>query len=558
MCKILHILYLISNLKGGITMKNVMSILNEKYDNSHDQYPEFEQVLKNNFNAALERGKQLFTTDSQGLYEAYLRNLPAEARQHYTCNACRHFIEKFGGLVVILDDGSIESAMWGENDVPDFFSKSVDAMRSIVLKSKVNGVFISGQQILGLPVTGEWSHYSVTLPADMIRRLNGDRLKTADQIMAEKYEDFKMLKAAIIEYPLKIVNTALQLLQSEALYRSEKCLGVAQWFAELHVNLSKTKNKTKADNTIWKAVATAPVGFCHIRSSMIGTLLDDIAAGMSFDMVSRRFADKMHPLQYQRPQAAPSAGNIAQAEKIVEKLGIQYSLVRRFARVEEIEKIWMPKKYMEQPQANGVFSHLKPKDAPKELPEMELPTTIMTWVKFLEKVLPTAESIEYLVKSRSDNYAAILTAAYDDAPPIIQWDNEEKRNPFSWYLYHGGSYCSRWQLKPGYCNVTAIALQPSMWYEENEHHSKSVFFILEEAKDSGYKGAGNALFPNILKSELREIRSTIESYSKSAEIEGYEDASACGIRLQYGNDWDATFRVKTTTGIATYKLDRWD
>lgn len=53
---------------------------------------------------------------------------------------------------------------------------------------------------------------------------------------------------------------------------------------------------------------------------MIGTLLDDIASGMSFDSVSRRFAEKMHPLQYQRPQAAPSAGNIAQAEKIVEKL----------------------------------------------------------------------------------------------------------------------------------------------------------------------------------------------------------------------------------------------
>lgn len=34
----------------------------------------------------------------------------------------------------------------------------------------------------------------------------------------------------------------------------------------------------------------------------------------------------MNPLQYQRPQAAPSAGNVAQAERIVEKLGIANSL----------------------------------------------------------------------------------------------------------------------------------------------------------------------------------------------------------------------------------------
>jgi hypothetical protein len=53
---------------------------------------------------------------------------------------------------------------------------------------------------------------------------------------------------------------------------------------------------------------------------MIGTLLEDIEEGLDFGDVSRKFASKMHPLQYQRPQAAPSVGNIEESEKIVAKL----------------------------------------------------------------------------------------------------------------------------------------------------------------------------------------------------------------------------------------------
>jgi hypothetical protein len=97
-----------------------------------------------------------------------------------------------------------------------------------------------------------------------------------------------------------------------------------------------------------------------------------------------------------------------------------------------------------------------------------------------------------------------------------------------------------------------------MWQDGFDHQGKSVFLILDGAKDDRKYNSGNALFPETLKAELREIRSTIEAYSQSAEIFGYEEASACGIRLQYGSDWNATVRVTTDMGVATYNLDRWD
>lgn len=519
-----------------------------------DCYPEFLESLENCFRSTVGQNTKLFTTNCGELFDLFLDNLPTEARQHYTCTACRRFVNNYGGLVTISDVGEIASVLWDEKNTPQFFVAAVKTMKTIVLKSKVTGVFISGDVVLGYPVTGKWQHMSALLPSTLVYH---SKLKTANQLMAEKREDFRILITGLLEYPIEAVEQALILLKTESLYRSEKCLGVAEWLRGLHISRSNTKNSRIRDNLAWLAVGTAPTGYCHVKSSMIGTLLDDIITELPFSEVSRKFAEKMNPLHYQRPQAAPTAGNIKQAEAIVEKLGIQKSLVRRFARLEELNTVWKPKVRSEKLRGTGMFAHLEAKNQKEKPKQMEIPAITITWEKFARTVLPLAENIEFLIKD-IDNFSAILTAAHKDAPPILQWDSLERRNPFSHYVYNGGSPYTRWGLSRGYCDVTGICFQPSEWYGNFSNQGKSVSFILEGAKDSSYKTCGNALFPETLKSELREIRSTIESFSKNAIIEGYEEASACGIRLQSGEKLDATFRVTTSTGTAIYKLDRWD
>lgn len=542
----------------------------DDYDNSHDHYPEFEQLVKDHFKL-ISTNEKLFTTDATGLYEAYLDNLPEEARQQYRCNACKHFIENYGGLVSISEHESLEGeifpVMWDTDGAPKFFKNSVRAMKDIIYKSRVTGIFVSEVETLGNPISRvqisgtpaviEWSHLSVTLPKSKVYQ---GKLRDAHQYQSEKLEDFRLLSNSLSDYPIEIVQQALNILQSETLFNSEKCLGVTKWFMDLHTRCASTKNNRIKENFIWLAVASAPVGYCHIKNTMIGTLLDDINDQLSFESIRARFMEKMDPLRYQRPQAGPTKGNIEQAEKIVEKLGIQTSLVRRFARVEELKKLWTPTEEEDKEQKKeGVFSHLIPKNKIQQ-PDIDIPEIRMTWRKFLENVIPTAKEIEYFVKSGSANYSAILTAAHDDAPPILQWDSEEKRNPFSWYVYHGGTSHAQWGLSYGFTKVTAIVLQPSMWYGDFTHHGKGLFFILEGAKDSCYEGNGNALFPSLLKSELKEISSVIEAYSHSAKIEGFDEASACGIKLEYGHDqtWNAVLRVTTDIGVTKYLLDRWD
>src|SRR5207253_1562968 len=45
--------------------------------------------------------------------------------------------------------------------------------------------------------------------------------------------------------------------------------------------------------------------------------------------------------------------------------------------------------------------------------------------------------IELQVPGSSGHFMALITATRPEAPPILQWDSEERRNPVSWY-YHSG------------------------------------------------------------------------------------------------------------------------
>lgn len=155
----------------------------------------------------------------------------------------------------------------------------------------------------------------------------------------------------------------------------------------------------------------------------------------------------------------------------------------------------------------------------------------------------------------------MVTARNAKAPPILQWDSVEKRNPVSSYVYHGGSTPERWNLAPnGYHPVTAVALQPSMWDASRSfsHQGSTVVFLLEGAKDTEYQ-KGGGFFPETLKSEYHEIRATIEAYTKGAVIADRDKAEACGISLSKGGSWDLSFRVTAKDGVSiVYKLDRWD
>lgn len=526
-----------------------------------DGYADLERTVA--ARVAAENGP-LFETAAADLFETYLAGIPAGRRQHYRCNCCRRFIERYGGLVTIGEDGNTESILWNVGDLPDFFRESAACLYARVERSKVTGVFLSSDSTWGTPSSVDekrgvrWSHLSATNPS-----VFKHALKTAPQMMAEKREDYITLKRGLDEFSIDAVRQAVRVLDADALSRGEKTLGVAKWLLALHESIAAKRGQVR-DNLVWRAAATAPPGWCHVSSTMISTLLEDIVAGMDFDAVSRRWASKMHPLQYQRPTAPPSAGAIAQAEKIVAELKTAGALERRFARLEEIQNpLWLPRdvKPVEQQKSGGVFGHLR-QDAAK-VRAVELPAQRMTWVKFRDTVLPSACKLEFHVPHWSAAYCGVVTAVNADAPPILQWDGlaGHPRNPVSWYFYYGYSPGSRWSLSEGaWCGVNAVCLSPAHWQEPTKftHHGEFALFVLDGCRDTNASVHGG-FFPECLRSEYHGVRSVMEAYARNAAVSGALEATANGVAFQKGSV--QTLRVRATDaagGESEYDIDRWD
>ncbi len=526
----------------------MISICQIEKTGNYDDY-QFESLVKriqDRFIKNIQTNGPLFTTNNSDIWGSYLNSF--SDRQYHNCNACKNFILRYGTLVVVDNEGRAIPAMWDSRDAECDEKQAIISMQKSFDKSKITGVFLSNNRVWGTPKTGQWKHFYVKPTSGVIY---DGVVNTPDQVMAEKKEDFKNIIRAIREFSPEIVNTALSLLKMDTLYMGEKVLGPVQWLNDLIESISKKTGKQRT-NLIWKAVALAPRGFCHPRSSMAGTLLEDIASGIDFEVAARRFKEKMNPLRYQRPQAAPTKGNIERAEKIVEKLGIKDSLRRRFARIDEIKPIWQPKEIEQNSNVTGIFSHLKQKGT---VTNQDVPVSVITWEKFSKNILPECASIQYMVRNR-DNFAALLTSAVDGAPPILKWDSIEERNPFSYYVYNHWSLANDWRLKHGHLvDVTAITNTPAEWGTRLDHYTKGIIFILSGAVDT--KDSGLAIFPDALKSELHEIRSTIEAFSKSGKIEGRENASACGVMMAGRDEFNGVIRVKTLSGIiASYKIDR--
>jgi hypothetical protein len=517
------------------------------------RYERFLRSIQERFDAVALPTVPLFTTDADGLFDAYLATFPETDRQHYNCNACRRFLDTFGGIVAVdPSTGAIVPALWDDE------SDASRELARLVRKSKITGAAVFDVGVWGQPKTGEWSHMAVRPPARLVYR--STKIKNASQHAAEKREEHGMICRGLAEFPIEAVQQAVTMLETDALYRSEKVLGVATWLRDLHGK----RTQPRGANLVWLATATAPVGFAHVRSSMIGTLLEDIVAGLPFDEVARKFRAKMAPTAYQRPQAAPSAGAIAQAEKVFAEMGLAPSLVRRFARLSEVVALWKPAPHVDdKPAAGGVFGHIAAKGAAPKVgtSRADLPPIVMTWAKFARTVLPNATAMEFKTPA-AGGYFAFLTASDADAPPILQWDRIEKRNPVSMYVYSGGSSANQWKLPAAsWVQVTALANRPSRWDPEAkaDHHGDALFFVLTGAVDTR-DTAGNALFPETLRSELHGVRSVIEAYSRTAKIEGRDVADACGICYSSPGLWaDCVVRVTDAQGITVvYRIDRWD
>lgn len=458
---------------------------------------------------------QLFMTNVHNLFDTYLSNIPESSRQHYNCNCCKRFIENYGGLVTISPISGEKIPLLWKLSPNRFFEEATVSMNRRVSFAKINGVFYSGDITWGRPTTGEWTHLHGHNP-----KVYSDALLSDYQKMAEKREEYVMLQRAMTEFPIEAVKQAVRVLNADALTQSEIATNIANWFLKL-LELPKPKNDSRS-NLIWLAVAQAPAGWCHIKTTMLGTLLSDIVAGLDFESIKHKWSQKVHPLEYRRPTTI-SEGNIEQANQAFEKLNLTEALKRRFADLSDVQKfIWQPKDYQitsnQGELKGGAFDHLIKKET---IADLKLPTTTITWQRFCETVLPSAYKIELKLPNGRHGFYGLVTGPAE--PKLLQWDN-----PVTWYFHNGGSYAPDWNIKNSYTEVTGIFLKPCHWTQEYPQQEVDVLFSLKDCYDVEHK-AGGCFFPSMIRSDLHSISKVIEQYAKGYKIEGQGTANGIAI-----------------------------
>ena len=450
----------------------------------HSYLEQMQRGLESAISQADGKTKPLFNTKAEKVWDTYLAHISPELRQENQCHCCRHFFERFGGLVTVDPATGTTSSFWTTENLPDDLRPAILAVKAYVEGCPVESVFFSDTANLGARFNGGFPHYALVLPKGAVFK---SVVKSSSQLEAESIQEYQTLRRALSEFSEFHLSEAVRILGADALARSEKFLAQAEWLLDLKKR-KPSKRAHGADTVVWAAVAEAPAGWCSPRSSMIGTLLEDLAAGLDTSSVQAKWAAKMHPLQYQRPQAAPSSGTVKQAEELFGKLGLAPSLLRRFARLDDVkETLWSPPAARDAAPSKptSLFGDIATKDGSRgkaqESPRV-LPAQTMTWAKFVRTVLPGASGIEARVPRGPADFAALVTASNPSAPPLLQWDREDSRNPVSQYRYNGGSPASRWGLECGaLVKVNAIVREPKDWGAPGAELGKRILLLLDGA-----------------------------------------------------------------------------
>jgi hypothetical protein len=521
------------------------------------------RLLNEGIQASLKNAQQqskgvLFTVDTEGLWEEYLACFtdPVE-RQMHNCRCCQNFIRHYGGLVWISEGGVAHTAIWDETalgpHVPHRYWDVVRRLTRVVGQRKVEQLYLSSDVIWGRPQEGGFSHFwAQPAPNSFERRL------TAGQAMAVRKEGHKHLGIALNDFNHQHLQQAVSMLQAGGLARPESILPMAEFLLDLQNKVHGKKGEHRSQ-IIWQAIGRSAVGWWTPRASALGVLIEEIAAGKNVREITRAHGERMDPLKYQRPQAAPAAGTVKQAELIFEKLGLGPALRRRPMALEEMDLFWRPRPPSPPPSGTGLFSHLQTKNGapPPSKAELNSQSVTMTFAKFRRDVLPHALSIKLLTFGHG-NYLGITTAVDPEAPPILQWDELVQRNPAAWYVYSGGSSALQWNLPSAqFVSVLGISLLPAEWYgkELYKHQSHGrVLFVLEGARDKYNKCL--ALFPECMRNDLHSVRSVIEAHSKSQALEDEPRQHAAGLVISEKMQFPVKLQVTTQNGVAHYAIDR--
>lgn len=298
------------------------------------QFHVFARKVNERLNA-LAKG-ELFTVQLDAIYEHYIFAFPDgtnpifRTRTEHECSCCKQFIRNFGRVVGIDSQGEIQT-IWDVADLPHPYNIVAARLHELVKQQPISGVFRTKEGSYGAQQTHEerdgsvitWHHFW-----GVVDRKH--RNSQPQKVIGEKNSSFQVLKRGLEELTVGAVNTVLELIEANALYRGGEFRNAVMEFAKIQRDFQKAKNQ---DTFVWLRLDSPAARF---RNTAIGTLVQDLSEGMDLDKAVRMFEAKVAPLNYKRTTALITPKMVEQAKEKLAELDLEHAIERRMARAMDI------------------------------------------------------------------------------------------------------------------------------------------------------------------------------------------------------------------------------
>lgn len=396
------------------------------------EFKPFKQLFQLNFAEVIKDQSHLFQVniDKDTLWDTYLNSFPTELQAQFNCNSCRQFIKNYGNLVAIKNNQLI--SLWNFNADDSVYQTVIDNLNQLVLGAAVKDVFFTPFTKLGTDSniqrlednsTVRWHHFYYELPKSLVYRGSDSEGTVQNEYRTQQ----QVFKRSLTEITVDAVETVLELIAQNSLYRGAEFTGVLQAFLKCQKEYANLADNQK-DNYCWVNSIKLAGTVAKIKNTSIGTLLVDISKGEDLDVAVTKFERIMAPTNYKRPTAIISKKMVEEAEKKITELGLTDSLARRFATANDLTVnniLWKAgnvKTKSDTSLAASLFNELKEDVVvnPKQFSKLES----VSIADFIEKIVPKANSIELLLENKHEgNLCSLIAPENLDAPSMFKWDN---------------------------------------------------------------------------------------------------------------------------------------
>ena len=401
------------------------------------EFTEMRDRLISNFNEMTKDATHLFevSIDKDEMWNTYLDSFPAgtneiyRERREHDCSCCRQFIKTIGNAVVIKDRKV--TTIWDFRTGDTTFQPVLDAMSAFIKSHAVSDIYVSKLKKIGTMQNyeelengqmKEWSHFFLELPDKFV-----DRSGRSEGDIKGGFRDTRnVFKRSLDETDMESLDTILELITSNTLYKGEEWKGVLAEFRKYKKEYDKLTSDFDKELFAWEQSVNAGIAIGRIRNNSIGTLLVNVSEGMDLDTAVKKYEQIVAPANYKRPKEIFTKKMLEDAKKTITELGYMDSLGRRFATLDDItvNNILFSNKDSAKriDGADDIFGEMERDivSSPKKFSKVEeIPVD-----KFVSDVLPTASEVEaYFENKHVGNMVSLIAPKNKDAKTMFKWDN---------------------------------------------------------------------------------------------------------------------------------------